>query len=51
MVASDDVQTAENETAAYGYFYRFEALDDILKVYSFEKTDTQIKVNIEVLRL
>lgn len=51
MAASDDVQTAENETAAYGYFYRFEALDDILKVYSFEKTDAKIKVNIEVLRL
>lgn len=51
LMASEDVQTAEAEEGAFGVMYRFEALDDILKVLSYEKTDCSINVEIEVFRL
>lgn len=50
LIVSDDVAAAEAEEEAYACMYRFDPLDNVLKVWAFDKTDREINIQIEVNR-
>ena len=50
IVPSSDFATAEAELDAYGSIYRFTTADDSITVYSTDKTETNIPIQLKAVR-